>query len=325
MMFDLDKKSSAEAEPLNESESPYSYERTKAEIKREKQRAFNSRQKSFARLVGENLASYVCICIAILVISLVWVEIGATLFTPYLFFDALLTIVLFVIAEYCMAQMGTKGGKLDADYVKYHDEYLELRRHIVGLGISLMERFCEAQVDAEYEYYVRKRCKRIKLDYALYLERFADKSADEIKKLLPAHRALAVIAINEIKPIELNADILLTDGKVKSERGGVPISGEEYVENHTTGWRHVAISILLGLITVLPKFSPTGDVTVGRIIYTIFKLSMLTYRMFKGYSGGAKAFNTVELKHLQAKTKYLHLYEEFLSADREQTAQDPSQ
>jgi hypothetical protein len=34
--------------------------------------------------------------------------------------------------------------------------------------------------------------------------------------------------------------------------------------------------------------------------------------MYSGYSEGAKAFNSVEPKHLQVKIKYLYLYLEFV-------------
>ena len=48
------------------------------------------------------------------------------------------------------------------------------------------------------------------------------------------------------------------------------------------------------------------------VIYTIFKIALMAYRMYRGYSRGAKGYNTVEPKHLQDKIKYLYLYLEFL-------------
>ena len=38
----------------------------------------------------------------------------------------------------------------------------------------------------------------------------------------------------------------------------------------------------------------------------------MLYRMYRGWSRGAKGYNTVEPKHLQDKIKYLYLYLEFL-------------
>ena len=51
---------------------------------------------------------------------------------------------------------------------------------------------------------------------------------------------------------------------------------------------------------------------MGRVIYTIFKMAMLSYRMYQGYGRGALGFNTVEPRHLQAKLRYLYEYIEFI-------------
>ena len=44
----------------------------------------------------------------------------------------------------------------------------------------------------------------------------------------------------------------------------------------------------------------------------MFKLTMLLYRMSRGYSRGSKAYNTVEVKQLKAKTMYLKQYVKFI-------------
>jgi hypothetical protein len=38
----------------------------------------------------------------------------------------------------------------------------------------------------------------------------------------------------------------------------------------------------------------------------------LAWRIFKGYSEGAKAYNTIEVSHLQGKILYLERYKEFI-------------
>jgi hypothetical protein len=55
---------------------------------------------------------------------------------------------------------------------------------------------------------------------------------------------------------------------------------------------------------------------MGRVIYTIFKVSMMLYRMYCGYMRGVKAFGTIEPIHLQAKIKYLYLYLEYLAKEK---------
>jgi hypothetical protein len=39
---------------------------------------------------------------------------------------------------------------------------------------------------------------------------------------------------------------------------------------------------------------------------------MLLFRMASGYSRGAKAYNTVEVRQLKAKTNYLYQYQKFM-------------
>jgi hypothetical protein len=55
------------------------------------------------------------------------------------------------------------------------------------------------------------------------------------------------------------------------------------------------------------------EFSIAMLIYTAFKIALMLARMFSGYSRGAKAYNTVEPKHLQDKIKYLGLYVEFLN------------
>ena len=56
----------------------------------------------------------------------------------------------------------------------------------------------------------------------------------------------------------------------------------------------------------------TTDVTMARVIYTVFKLTMLLFRMAKGYDRGAKAYNTIEVRQLKAKINYLKQYIKFV-------------
>lgn len=287
----------------------------KAEIRADKRREFNRQQKSFMKIVGENLASYVCVLIFVLLIGFIWTDVGLSFSLTSFITDSLISVVMFVLADVCMAQIGSKAGKLDDEYIKNHDEYLDLRRVVMNAGITLMDAFCDWQIEVEYEYYMKKRCKDLKIKYDEYVELYSEKSLEELKVLLPATKAAKVFALNQIKHIELTPEMLLTDGKVKNGRGGIGISGEEYIEKHTTGWTHVATTVVFAIVATVPVFTLTQDVSVGRIIYTIFKLSMMTYRMYQGYSRGAKGFNTVEPRHLQAKIRYLYLYLEYLKSE----------
>ena len=286
---------------------------TREDIAADRRRDFNKRQKSFMKIVGENLAAYACVLIFILLIGFIWTDIGLFVNITSFITDSLISVVLFVLADICMSHIGAKGGKLDEEYLKVHKEYLGIREEVRRAGLTHLDEFCNWQIDVEYDFYIQKQCKRLKIDYNEYLEKYQGKGLDELKTLLPIDCAANVFALGRARRIELSPDMLLTDGKVKSERGGLGISGEEYIEKHTTGWLHILSTALFAIVAAVPVFTLTQDASLGRVIYTVFKLSMMAYRMYQGYARGARGYNTIEPKHLQAKIRYLYLYLEFLN------------
>ena len=307
----------------------------KEEYKRFRMKERNVNQKKFAKMVGENFATVSLLMVIVLMIGSIWTE--ATIFTSFITFigDALVTIVLYILADICASYIGTQGGKLDDDYLKCHSEYLTLRDQVRQAGITMMDKFCDWQIDVEYEYYLRRKCKDLKIDYNEYMKNYHGKTLEELKVMFPlestrengfkkrifgwgrnaktSSRAAKIFALNQIHHIELTPDILLTDGMVKNRRGGVSMGGEEYVKNHTIGWKHILITAVFAIIAAIPVFNLIEDFSVAMIIYTIFKLCLLLFRMYVGYSRGAKGYNTVEPKHLQDKIKYLYMYLEFLN------------
>jgi hypothetical protein len=301
----------------------------------ERQKEYNRRQKGFAKVIGENFATYALLMILALLVGFIWTDIG--IFTSWTTFigDAVVTVVLYILADIiCASYIGGKGGKLDEGYISAHNEYLDVRGRVRAAGMLLMDMFCDWQIDVELEFFLRKRCKDLKIDYREYIDLYRDKSLEELQDLFPIERGRAIgpkerlfggirnaktsskaakiFALNQIKPIELTPDILMTDGKVRNQRGDVGISGEEYIEKHTTGIGHIITTVIFAIVAVVPTFTLAANFSVGMVIYTVFKIALMLFRMYRGYSRGAKAFNTIEPRHLQAKTKYLYMYLEFL-------------
>lgn len=321
-MFDLEKNKNTAPVP------------DKEEYRQFKQKQHNLRQKTLMKTIGENFAAYSLVAIAILMIGSIWSEVSVTSNWRKFIGDAIVTIVLYILADISASYIGTQGGKLDEDYIRTHDEYLSLRSKVLNVGVDLMNAFCDWQVDIEYEFYIRKKCKEFKIDYKDYVENYRGKTYEELQALFPhevikgedlknkfsktisnvetSSRATKIFILNQIEHIDLTPDILLTDGRVRNKRGSVNMSGEEYVEEHTVGLNHIAITTIIAVVAAVPVFTLAQEVSVGAIIYTIFKIALLLFRMYSGYSRGAKAFNTVEPKHLQDKIKYLYLYIEFL-------------
>ena len=317
-MFDLEKKD----------------EISRDEYREFKQREHNRKQKHLAKTIGENFATYSLVAIIALMIGSIWSEVG--IFSNWRKFigDALVTVVLYILADVCASYIGTQGGKLDDDYIKNHTEYLDIRERVRRKGIALMNVFCDWQIDLEYEFYQRKKCKEAKIDYNEYMKNYHGKTLEELQVMFPIEkvkgqsaktkifgavqnaktstRAAKIFMLNRIEHIELTPDILLTDGMVRNRRGDVGMSGEEYVEKHTIGKGHIVITALIAIIAAVPAFTLAQEFTVGAIIYTVFKIALLLFRMYAGFNRGAKAFNSVEPKSLQDKIKYLYLYLEFV-------------
>ena len=305
-----------------------------AEDRLERQREYNRRQKRFAKMIGENFAAFGLLAVMVLMIGSIWTEVS--IFTSWRRFvgEAFTTAILYVLADIYATSLGVRGGKLDDDYINNHEEYLSLRETVRKAGIVLMDAFCDWQIDVEYEYYIRKRCKDLKIDYKEYKAKYEGKTLEELEGLFPlesikdknakgrvystirnvktSDKAAKVFALNQIKHIELTPDILMTDGRVRNDRGNVPESGEEHVDNHTTSAPHIIKTVLFAIAAALPAIELVREFSIGMLIYTIFKIALMLYRMYSGYSEGAKAFNSVEISHISAKTKYLYLYLEYL-------------
>ena len=76
----------------------------------------------------------------------------------------------------------------------------------------------------------------------------------------------------------------------------------------------MALSCLFtGLLTVSVAMTLTSDISFARVMYTIFKVIVLIYRMAVGYGIGAKAYNTVEARQLEVKSNYLRNYIRFVN------------
>ena len=316
-------------------------EPTRAEIRVEKDREYNSRMKNTMRFIGENMATCTIVLAASLLIGSVFGDIGINAFSEYMFMDFVLTFTSYLIIEFMASKGGARCGKTYPEYINLHTIYLNMRESIYKRGVALLEIFCDWQVDVEYDHYMRRRCKKLKINYRDYEEKYSKMSLEELSDMFthkgeekpkfslkhPIRTAIAIhnytkvselakdiVALKAVKPIELTPEILLTDGKPGNPRGGVSISGEAHLEQHTTGFWHIIATIPMILVTVLPYFIQHGF-TWELLFVAALKLVGVFMRYYRGFASGAKAFNTVEVKHLQDKIKYFHLYNEYLDKE----------
>lgn len=276
---------------------------------REKQR--NEAVKKMAKTVTQNLYTYLCIAIPLLLICTIWTDFTLPSLGWGLAGDGVLTVILMVVGERVMVKVGAFGGKLDDEYLEAKKRYKIAVAEAKKRCVPLLTSFCEWQIDVEFERAKRSRCSRLRIKYEDYIRLYEGKKLDELKQALPLEKAVQVDLINRMEPIELTPDMLLYECSRREERHEITISGEEYEETKMYGKKGLLISVVTCVICIGLPITWVGGATLSRIVYTLGKLAVLLYRMCKGYGEGAKAYHTVEVRHLNSKSDYLEDFVQF--------------
>ena len=277
------------------------------------QKQYNINSKNIAYLIGKNLTLFVCMLLPLLMIGFVWTEFGNVIFQTKTIVDAVLTVTLFTVGEIMMTRLGTEGGKMDEEYIETKAEFEGFLAETLNVGTIFMGVFCDWQIDVELEQAIKTRLRLLKMTNKQFDE-VKDYTPSQLKKRFGKRKAKNVRDIIDLEPIELNESILLYNGEYDL-RGGVPINGEEYVHEKKHMITTIISCIFTGLLTVTVAVTLTTDITFARVVYTVFKLAMLLFRMAKGYERGAKAYNTVEVKNLKVRTNYLRQYIKFVKEE----------
>lgn len=275
------------------------------------QKRYNVRSKGLAMIIGKNLTLFLCMLVPFLLIGFIWTDFGPVAIGPKLLSDGILTVSLFVVGEVMMTKLGADGGKLDAEYIKSKGEYDGLVVKVGEVGALLMGIFCDWQIDLEMEQAINARLRILRMTPQMWAE-VKDLPTPELERRYGKTKAKKLIEIRNLKPIELNEAILLYDGD-RTMRGGVPVSAEEYLKSKSHFIKTLIACVFTGLLTVTVAVTLTTDITFARVIYTVFKLVMLIFRMAKGYDRGAKAYNTVDVKQYRARSNYLRAYVKFVT------------
>ncbi len=272
---------------------------------------YNSFSKNALRIVGANLTSFVCLLIPIVLIGLIWTDFTVQIFGPPMWLDGAVTVVMFIIGEMMAMRLGSDGGKLDKEYIDAKAEFDGLVSQVNGIGTMLMGIFCEWQIDLELEQTFQYRLRMLRMTEKDYETIKALPYGDIVKKY-GKKKAKIISEMGALEPIELNDAILLYDGEVEM-RGGVPIGARQYLRKKEIVIPMLFACFLGGFLTVSLLPVMTEDVSAARIIYTVFKVMMLFVRMAEGYSRGAMAYNTIEVRSYKARSNYLRQYVRFVA------------
>lgn len=273
---------------------------------------YNLTSKRLVHILGTNMALFICILLPIFLIGFIWTDFGVPEFGLRFISDGIVTVVLFIIGEMMMMRVGADGGKLDPEYISAKKAFSELVSKVHDVGTMFMAVFCEWQIDMELSAAITTRLRPLRFTREDW-ERIKDMPYSELEKTYGKKKAKKIVELNQLEPIELNEAILLYDNVQDNARGGVPLSGEAYLKKKTHSVEMALSCLFTGLLTVSVAMTLTSDISFARVMYTIFKVIVLIYRMAVGYGIGAKAYNTVEARQLEVKSNYLRNYIRFVN------------
>ena len=284
----------------------------KSEKLKDFQKNYNTQSKKLIHILGTNMALFICILLPIFLIGFIWTDFGVPTFGVRFISDGIVTVILFVIGELMMMRIGSDGGKLDAEYTDAKKAFSELLNEVNVVGTMLMPIFCEWQIDVELDQAIAARLRPLRFTRKDW-EQVKEMSCSDLEKIYGKKRAKKIMDLKDLEPIELNEAIILYDNASGFARGGVPLSGEEYLKEKSHSIEMILSCIFTGLLTVSVAMTLTSDLSFARVMYTVFKLIVLVYRMAVGYGLGAKAYNSVETRQLQVKCNYLRNYIRFVT------------
>lgn len=277
------------------------------------QKKYNNTSKGIVSIVGANISLFICILLPLFLIGFIWTDFGAPQLGISLLSDGIVTVALFIIGEMMMMRVGADGGKLDIEYTEARKAFTTLSEQVNKLGTMLMMVFCEWQIDVEYNQAFAARLRALRMTKEDW-EKVKDMKYSDLCQTYGRKKAKDIRSLNCLEPVELNEAILMYDDDSDAlARGGVPISGEGYIRKKSRSWGLILTTAFTGLLTVSVAITLTSDLSFSRVMYTAFKLVVLLFRMAKGYDVGARAYNTIEVRRLQAKCSYLRRYERFVN------------
>ena len=277
----------------------------------DRQKEYNISSKALAHTIGANIGLLVCLTLPIILIGFIWTDFGTIKIDFSFIMEGIVTVFLLIIGELLMMRIGTSGGKLDSEYTATKTDNDALLKSVHEIGTMLLAVFCEWQIDLEMKQAIAVRLRHLHIrrkDWDTILEM----PDSEIIDKYGLKKGRKLCKLKELEPIELNEDILLFNGNDSLARGGVPISGEDYIEKKSHSAGFILSSIFAGLLSVSIVLTLTDDITFARIMFTAVKLVVLLSRMATGYAIGAKAYNTVEVRRLSTKNNYLRQYLQFI-------------
>lgn len=287
---------------------------SRIEQMQERQKLQNDKSKYWAAVIGQNMSLAVCFMIPVFLITLIWTETTLPSLGASLAMETFLTAALFIFAEWSAINVGIPSGKLDDDYLAVQEAFEAKKASVKARGILKMGVFCDWQIDEELLCAKKVLCRKLKIDWNMYQTKMASMNEQKLIDTYGKIRGHEIHRINCLEPIDLTPELILGE-KREDWRGGISISGDDYVAKQKYGKMNLAKSVLTIVLTVGIGFAFAPGVTWGKIVYTIYRLIAVFIRMKIGFDKGAKAYNQIEVKHRESQIYYMDKYEEFLDTN----------
>lgn len=272
---------------------------------------YNKTSKTLARVVGANISLFVCLLLPFVLIGFMWTDFVAFKIDRRFLSDGVVTVALIIIGELLMMRIGASGGKLDDEYIEAKTEYDALVKRVNEVGTMFLSMFCDWQIDTEMTNAIAVRVRSLRMTRKEWLE-VKDLTPQELREKYGRKKANKILKITNLDPVVLNDAMLLYDGNDAFARGGIPISGEAYIDKKSRSVQTILSAVFTGLLTITVVLAISEDMSFAKVMYTLFKCILLLFRMAQGYAVGAKAYNTVEVRLLKAKCNYFRQYIRFV-------------
>jgi len=277
----------------------------------EKEKKLQRRTKGLANMLGRNILIYLAILLPFVMVSMIWTEVGLPTIGWGLALDGVVSCVMFFFGEFVMQEIGKDSGKLDNEYIETHTKFKTMAKEVIDNGFALLFPFCLWEIDQEKEQVIRRRCTHAGLSYDYWNKNYSKKTKKELIQELGKKRGLEVYSVKQVRPIRLTPEQLLSDGKADTNRGGITESGDNFIAKRRRDITRIAVTIFLTFFTVSFSISLAKEISFASVVYTLIKVITLFVRMAGGFGDGCKAFNTIEVAHLQSKINLLSAYKEY--------------
>ena len=267
----------------------------------------NSGGKSIIGNAGTLVSAFILLVVIVVMLA----DIHLTDFNAWLKLGTNFFVLLFCNYAMYINQLdsGIKAGKLDNGYIKAHGKYDELKKTIIDNSIDYrMNDFCIWYIGEELKSARSAVLAACGVSYNTY-EPYIGKNEEDIRKAesLSEQQKEAMIEANKIKPISLNADMIMQRESAKKRRIK-PRATPTQKRNIKSGFKLGKLFINSALISAV-AFEVLLNPSFATIAATAFKVLFVVLNGFAGHRDG---FENITVDTVDYTNNQIDLMEQFI-------------